>query len=105
MRLELTVQQQSGMNGAAEKRLFCTFKNHCSIGRDIGDIVVSNDAQMSRIHALFYEWQGALFVRDLKSTNGVRVNDQVVVEGPVRPGALITVGATTLKIENFEPNG
>ena len=57
------------------------------VGRKEGlcDIVINRDS-ISKIQCLLVRTDGLLFVRDLASTNGTRVNGQRVSRGALLPG-------------------
>jgi pSer/pThr/pTyr-binding forkhead associated (FHA) protein len=57
------------------------------VGRKRGlcDLVLS-DSSISKVHAVLAKTDGLLFLRDLGSTNGVKVNGQRVVRGALIPG-------------------
>ena len=47
-----------------------------SIGRDINNMIVINDAEVSRKHARLLSQAGGYVIEDLGSTNGTFVNGQ-----------------------------
>ena len=51
-----------------------------------------NSKKVSRRHCLVAQADDALVVRDLGSTNGVRVNGRKVTDGPLVPGDELTIG-------------
>jgi hypothetical protein len=69
-----------------------------TIGRASDADVVIADPLVSRRHARLAPRGGRLVLEDLGSTNGTRVNDQVVKEAVVAPGDRIHVGATRIEI-------
>ena len=58
------------------------------------DVVIPDDS-LSRAHAQFEIEDLQVFVEDLGSTNGTRVNGEPVQRAPVRPGDEVTLGAIT----------
>ena len=64
-----------------------------SIGRDISNDIVINDAEVSRHHARLYRQAGGFVLEDTGSTNGTFVNGQRLM-GPhmLRPGEMILLG-------------
>ena len=64
-----------------------------SIGRDVNNTIVINDAEVSRKHARLYSQAGAYVIEDLGSTNGTFVNGQRLI-GPhaLRHGEMISMG-------------
>jgi predicted component of type VI protein secretion system len=72
-----------------------------SVGRGAeGNAVRLPDRDVSRRHARFVRMNGAVFVEDLRSANGTRVNGERI-EGRrrVREGDLIQIGAYDLAVE------
>ena len=61
--------------------------------------VVVEDPFVSARHCLIFWKRGSLYVRDLDSTNGTRVNDVPVRELELKPGFTVQTGQTQLKIE------
>jgi pSer/pThr/pTyr-binding forkhead associated (FHA) protein len=51
-----------------------------------------NSKKVSRLHCLLAQADDYLVVRDLGSTNGVRVNGERVAEGTVVPGDELVIG-------------
>lgn len=71
------------------------------IGRDLDNDVVLADATISGRHAVLTRRDGAWWIEDLGSRNGVRVNQASI--GPaapyvVRSGDAITLGAVRLRL-------
>ena len=77
-------------------------KDEITIGRDIGNDVVINDAEVSRHHARMVKQAGSYVLEDTGSTNGTFVNGQRLM-GPhmLRPGELILLGENVGLV--FEP--
>jgi len=72
-------------------------KQVTSIGR-LGDCdVVVSDPGVSRHHAEIRRDDGTYVLADLGSTNGTRVNQDVVSQRELQPGDRITVGRTVLE--------
>ncbi|MBA3314926.1 MAG: FHA domain-containing protein [Planctomycetota bacterium] len=57
------------------------------VGRKSGvcDVIVDRES-VSKLHCLIVKTDGLLFVRDLGSTNGTKVNGQKVIRGALLPG-------------------
>jgi adenylate cyclase len=66
------------------------------IGRASDNQVVLKDFSVSRHHARMETRDGAWWVIDLGSTNGVKVNGRFVTEGPLTEGDEVQVGNFTL---------
>ena len=68
-------------------------KDELSIGRDISNDIVINDAEISRHHARLNVQAGGFVLEDTGSTNGTFVNGQRLM-GPhlLRPGEMVLLG-------------
>jgi adenylate cyclase len=74
-------------------------RGETSVGRTEGNDVVLNHPSVSRKHARFEARNGAWWVVDLKSTNGVKVNGNLVTESQVNAGDKISVGSVQLELK------
>lgn len=71
------------------------------IGRSSRNDVVLNDPSMSRFHCrLFFKPGEGLWVTDLGSSNETLLNGRAVQESRVKPGDVIAIGDTELRIRN-----
>jgi hypothetical protein len=62
------------------------------------DLVLADDT-VSRKHARIYQARGNLWLRDLGSRNGTRVNGRSVSHHRLRPGDRITIGASLMRVD------
>jgi pSer/pThr/pTyr-binding forkhead associated (FHA) protein len=71
-----------------------------TVGRaDGNDIVLADDGQVSRVHAVFERLAGAWSVRDVSSRNGTFVNgNRVSGEARVSPGDEVRIGRTRIVV-------
>ena len=71
-----------------------------TVGRAEGnDIVLAEDGQVSRVHAVFERLAGAWSVRDVSSRNGTFVNgNRVTGEARVSPGDEVRIGRTRIVV-------
>jgi Nif-specific regulatory protein len=69
-----------------------------TIGRHANCAIRVGDRSVSREHASIWQRAGALHIRDLGSSNGTRVNDQLVDEALLRVGDSIQLGEVVLVI-------
>ncbi len=69
------------------------------VGRKVGlcDLVLDR-ASVSKIHCILVKTDGLLFVRDLGSTNGTRVNGQRVTRGALLPGDVLSFSSVKYKV-------
>lgn len=75
-------------------------------GRQAGVDILLNDDQISRRHASFQEVNNALFLNDLGSANGTRLNGRAVsANQPISlaPGDRVQIGRTTLLVQGIQP--
>ena len=72
------------------------------------DIVLTRKS-VSKIHCVIAKTDGLLFVRDLDSTNGTKVNGQRIVRGALLPGDQLAFAGEKFKVHmgpsNGAPNG
>ena len=74
-------------------------KGPLSIGRTEGNDLILNHPSVSRKHARFEPRNNAWWVIDLKSTNGVKVNGNLVTEAQVNSGDTIHVGSVQIDVK------
>lgn len=70
------------------------------VGRksDLCDIQIDKNS-ISKIHCVIIKTDGLLFVRDLCSTNGTRVNGQKITRGALLPGDELSLASTKFEVE------
>jgi pSer/pThr/pTyr-binding forkhead associated (FHA) protein len=70
------------------------------VGRqeDLCDIFLP-DVSVSKIHCLIVRTDGLLFIRDLGSTNGTKVNGQRVTRGALLPGDVLAFAGEKFRVE------
>src|SRR5881394_4247005 len=74
-------------------------KSDLSIGRTEGNDIVLNHPSVSRKHAKFEIRGEQWWVVDLKSTNGVKVNGNLVAEAEVAANDKISIGSVQLELK------
>jgi adenylate cyclase len=74
-------------------------RGEMSIGRTEGNDLVLNHPSVSRKHARFEKRGDTWWIVDLKSTNGVKINGNLVGEAQVNPGDSLSVGSVQLELK------
>jgi adenylate cyclase len=74
-------------------------KSELSVGRTEGNDLVLNHPSVSRKHARFEPRDNGWWIIDLKSTNGVKVNGNLVTEAQVHPGDKVLIGSVQLEMK------
>jgi hypothetical protein len=93
-------------SGPTPGKAFDLSKNEISIGRDVSNDIIINDAEISRRHARLTAQPGGYVLEDNGSTNGTFVNGQRLM-GPhlLRPGELVLFGENVgMAFEPVEPD-
>jgi pSer/pThr/pTyr-binding forkhead associated (FHA) protein len=70
------------------------------VGRQDGlcDVCIEKSS-ISKLHCIIVRTDGLLFIRDLGSTNGTKVNGQRVVRGALLPGDELAFASEKYKVE------
>lgn len=89
----VTFQVLEGIN---KGRIFRELSTPLTIGREEGNALRLDDERVSRFHAKVQFDNGEIILTDLESTNGTKVNGNVVQIRRLRPGDRIGVGRTLL---------
>src|SRR5262245_6763128 len=84
------------LEGIDKGRIFREVPTPVTIGREEGNLLRLNDERVSRYHAKVQFDNGEVILTDLESTNGTRVNGNVVQIRRLRPGDRIGVGRSLL---------
>lgn len=91
------------VNGDREGELFALAEdNGALIGRSPEADLVLRDDSVSRKHVRLYRDEGNLWLRDLGSRNGTRVNGSQVARYRLSTGDRLSVGATLLRVSWME---
>src|SRR6478752_661328 len=70
-----------------------------TIGRHASNALVISDGMASRSHCVIEQVaEGGFRIRDLNSSNGTKVNGQIVRNALLLPGDVINIGKTTIKL-------
>ena len=77
-------------------------KPKMTAGRDPSCDIAIRSSSISLHHCLLYIFEGWWFVRDLKSTNGIRINNVSFREHLLRPGSHLSIGKLEYTID-YEP--
>jgi pSer/pThr/pTyr-binding forkhead associated (FHA) protein len=84
------------IEGIDKGRTFRELPTPVTIGREEGNLLRLNDERVSRFHAKVQFDNGEIILTDLESTNGTRVNGNVVQIRRLRPGDRVGVGRSVL---------
>lgn len=84
------------LEGVDRGRVFRNLPTPLTIGREEGNLLRLNDERVSRFHAKIQQDNGDVILTDLESTNGTRVNGNVVQIRRLRLGDCICVGRSLL---------
>jgi pSer/pThr/pTyr-binding forkhead associated (FHA) protein len=84
------------LEGIDKGRTFRELPTPVTIGREEGNVLRLNDERISRFHAKVQADSGEIILTDLESTNGTRVNGNVVQIRRLRPGDRVGVGRSLL---------
>ena len=88
-----------GTQGAYSGHIFELTAPAMVVGRESGDIVLSNDSTISRKHVTISESGGVYTVRDEGSSNGTFVNGARITEQKLNPGDEVQLGGTRFRFE------
>ena len=77
-------------------------KPKMTVGRDPNSDIVIRSSSISLHHCLLYTFEGWWYIRDLKSTNGVKINHVSFREHLLRPGVHLSIGKYDYIID-YEP--
>jgi pSer/pThr/pTyr-binding forkhead associated (FHA) protein len=84
------------LEGIDKGRIFREMPTPVSIGREEGNMLRLNDERVSRFHAKVQFDNSEIILTDLESTNGTRVNGNVVQIRRLKPGDRIGIGRSLL---------
>src|SRR3954451_22925895 len=84
------------LEGIDKGRVFRDLTTPVTIGREEGNVLRLNDERVSRFHAKIQFDNGEVILTDLESTNGTRVNGNVVQIRRLRPGDRVGLGRSLL---------
>jgi pSer/pThr/pTyr-binding forkhead associated (FHA) protein len=84
------------LEGIDKGRVFRELNTPVTIGREEGNSLRLNDERVSRFHAKVQFDNGEVILTDLESTNGTRVNGNVIQIRRLRPGDRVGVGRSLL---------
>jgi pSer/pThr/pTyr-binding forkhead associated (FHA) protein len=90
------------IDGVDRGRIFRELATPVTIGREEGNSVRLNDERVSRFHAKVQQDQGDLILTDLESTNGTRVNGNLISIHRLRHGDCVTLGRSVLQFGSYE---
>lgn len=90
------------LDGPERGKAFHQIATPITIGREEGNFIQLNDERVSRYHMKIHENGGDILLTDLQSTNGTKVNGEVVQIWHLRPGDVVSVGRSVLVFGSTE---
>jgi pSer/pThr/pTyr-binding forkhead associated (FHA) protein len=84
------------LEGIDKGRVFRDLPTPVTIGREEGNMLRLNDERVSRFHAKVQFDNSEIILTDLESTNGTRVNGNVIQIRRLRPGDRVGLGRSLL---------
>jgi hypothetical protein len=84
------------LEGVDQGRIFRNLPTPLTVGREEGNLLRLNDERVSRYHAKIQCDNGDIILTDLESTNGTRINGNLVSIRRLRLGDCICVGRSLL---------
>ncbi len=84
------------LEGIDKGRVFRDLPTPVTIGREEGNLLRLNDERVSRFHAKIQVDNAEIILTDLESTNGTRVNGNVIQIRRLRPGDRVGIGRSVL---------
>jgi hypothetical protein len=84
------------LEGIDKGRVFRELPTPVTIGREEGNLLRLNDERVSRFHAKVQYDNSEIILTDLESTNGTRVNGNVIQIRRLKPGDRVGVGRSLL---------
>lgn len=77
-------------------------KDEITIGRSDQNDISFDDPAASGKHCVIMRSGNRYTIKDLRSTNGTRLNGRNIVEARLKPGDVITVGVADMTVEGTE---
>src|SRR5260370_38540273 len=90
------------LDGVDRGKVFKNLMPPVTIGREEGNVLRLNDERVSRFHAKVQFDNGEIILTDLESTNGTRVNGNVIQIRRLRPGDRLGIGRSLLLFVSAE---
>ncbi len=84
------------LDGPERGKAFHQIATPVTIGREEGNFIQLNDERVSRYHLKIHENGGDILLTDLQSTNGTKVNGEVVQIWHLRPGDVVSAGRSVM---------
>jgi hypothetical protein len=91
------------LNGPRQGDEIILRKPVTTVGRALDNDIVFESGDVSRHHARFEFINGRMLVVDQRSTNGTRVNGQLVHSHIIGPGDNISFGTVTVRVHTVDP--
>ncbi|CUT17526.1 MULTISPECIES: FHA domain-containing protein [Candidatus Ichthyocystis] len=85
-------------NGVAVRSILIN-KDCIRIGRRQGNDCILSDHSVSGYHAEIHSTKSGYYIKDLSSTNGTFVNDQLISFAKINPNDIIRLGSSAIRLE------
>ncbi len=87
------------LSGIDQGREYVAVTKEIRVGRHPENLILLRDPKASRFHAIIYHIGPRLILEDLGSTNGTRVNGEIVIKKrTIFSGDLIKIGETLIRV-------
>ncbi len=73
------------------------------IGRDVSNDIAIRDQAVSLVHCQIFSENNGWFIKDLGSTNGVKINGERLIRAELRDGDGLVIGNSKIRVERPEP--
>src|SRR5262245_8432435 len=102
-RLEIKSFAVEVVAGPDKSKRVVAERDALTIGSAEGNDLVLSDSTVSRFHLELRRIDGRIALRDNGSTNGTEVGGVLVDAGWIRPGSVVRLGGTRVRVDDAEP--
>lgn len=97
--MKLRIQINANQSNSVERVEVELTKKGLLIGRRKADVVIPDVKCSQRHAAILVDAEKRVWIKDLESTNGIKVNGKKVEKAELLPKTLIKIGSTLLFVE------